>query len=71
MATKALSASSSTRQVSTTTLATTAKTSYLHFLWGTSFGVLAVLSTPAVLVAALVVACCKNTHDTLMQRWQS
>lgn len=51
-------------------LAVTAKTSYLHFLWGMSFGVIAVLSTPLVAVTALIVAAFKNSHDTLMHMWQ-
>lgn len=49
-------------------LAVAAKRSYLQFLWGTSFGVLMVVATPLITLAALAVAFCKNTHDTLMNR---
>jgi predicted alpha/beta superfamily hydrolase len=52
-------------------LAIAAKRSYLQFLWGTSFGVLVVLATPLVTLAALTVAVAKNTHDTLMHMLQS
>lgn len=47
-------------------LAATAKSSYLHYLWGMSFGIVTVLATPLVLAAALVLGLGKNTHDLLM-----
>lgn len=51
-------------------LAHTAKSSYLHFIWGMSFGVVAVLATPFMAVAALVLSACKSTHETVAHMWQ-
>ncbi len=47
------------------------KSSYLHFIWGMSFGVVAVLATPLISAVALFVALCKNTHETLMHSRRS
>lgn len=51
-------------------LAIQAKQSYLHFIWGLSFGVVSVLATPFVVAAALGLGMYKTCHDTLIQMKQ-
>ena len=51
-------------------LAAQAKRSYLHFIWGLSFGIVSVLATPLVAAAGMLLLAYKNTHDLYMYRKQ-
>lgn len=52
-------------------LAAQAKSSYLHFIWGMSFGVVSVLVLPLVAAAAWGLLAFKSSHDKVKLMWQS
>lgn len=69
VATHAVALTSSSGGSSRThTLAASAKASYLQFIWGLSFGLIATVATPFLALVAVLLGVGKSVHDAMRTR---